>query len=399
MISKLFGTDNLMDFISTPAFWIGFAIVLVLVVLIIFAFKYQKLGMPVLLGVLSLGFIVLTAYCGIKLNSYYSAEGGIHGKLTGIFETNEVKVVDDMSFKFDNIELKESSPGIYSAGIVIDEVLSIDTLNSLGVFVNGMPCDITSEVHQDYVIAEYVYTFYDSNKSAILTDSLTINIAFYENSTYLSLSTKGGVESIKYWHYYFNKNGFVVSIQPFNYVDLGLDVGSGDVSNFVTLTFETMEETFVEYYSIGSEITLPKLSNPLYYYFLGWSIDGVNLISNNFVVSENVNLIALYSDKTTDGTFSVSIYLANDGVDYVFLFEFVIKNNEFVSVYELDNNVPMSSIDFNRQTKNYLYFDFSYIALNFDLRFVYDYENECWDYLSSAGASIPEQAINIVRVI
>lgn len=292
MISKLFGTDSIIDLFSSPAFWIGVAIVVVIIALIVCAFKYPKIGGPMLLGVTVLGFVALTAYCAFNLNAYYTAEGGIRGKITGIFETNKAEVVDNMAFKFENIELKELSIGTYSASITLDEVLSIDTKNNLGVFVNRMPCDVTSSVHKDYAIAYYVYTFYDENETSILTDTLTLTFAFYENSTTLKISTNGTTEAIKLWHYYFNKNGFVVSIAPFDYDNSGIIDGTGDVSNYAIVKYLFDGELYQTKVSkIGNHLELIWIGDNFY----NWYVNN-ELVTEDYIVTGNMFVEAYSGD-------------------------------------------------------------------------------------------------------
>ena len=229
------------DMLGQPSFWFGLVAVIGVVFVIVICIKNPKVGGPILITLFAILVLALDIYSIIQLDMYYNTQGGIHGFLTGIFDTNKVQVVDTLTFEITDIELKETTEGVYSASITTDKVLSLDTRASLGVFVNGMPCDTTSEVESDYAIANYVYTFYDNDKFAICTDTLILNFAFYENSTYLSLSTKGGTlpveECVEYWHHYFNKNGFVVKIAPFTNVSGDVAYGQGDVSNYCTVSY------------------------------------------------------------------------------------------------------------------------------------------------------------------
>lgn len=284
MIAKLFGADGFMDLLSTPSFWYTLVLLIGLIILLVSCFKYPKIGGPVLLGVFFIGLIALTVYSLIQLNIYYNAKGGIHGAITGIFNTNKIEVVDDLTFELKNIELTESSDGKYSASISINQVVSLDTRESLGVFVNDMPCDTTSEVQTDYAIAEYVYSFYDEDKSLICTDTLTLNFAFYDESTYLKVSTDGGTlpveECIKYWHYYFNKNGFIVKIAPFESINTDIEYTAGDVTNYAVVTFIIDDEIqLVDVYPIGSKLEIPEFNDNVYV----WYIDGTEVTENTII--------------------------------------------------------------------------------------------------------------------
>ena len=167
MFSKLFGTDKFLDLLGNMQFWFTLAIIIGVIVILVSCIKYPKIGMPILVVVFGVAMICLSAYCGVQLNYYYKAEGGIYGKITGIYNTNEIEIVDNLLFELKNIELLEKTEGLYSASIMTDNVLSFDSVESMGVFINSMPCDISSQVHKDYIIANYIYTFYDNNQQYI----------------------------------------------------------------------------------------------------------------------------------------------------------------------------------------------------------------------------------------
>ena len=157
-----------------------------------------------------------TCYCGIQLNYYYTASGGIFGKLSGIFETNVVEV-ENASFSFINIELTQTKDESYSAVITSSDVLQLENGIVYGVKVNGEPC-VNVENARDYVTAEYTYSFYNERFEVLCTDTLYFRFAFYTNSTLLTVKTNGGANAVKFWNYYFNKNTFIVTIGQADYV-------------------------------------------------------------------------------------------------------------------------------------------------------------------------------------
>lgn len=294
-------SNSFTDLLGNPKFWLGLAVVVVLGFLVFICIKYPKGGLPVLASVVAIGLACLDAYCIIQLNLYYNAEGGVHGFLTGIFETNKVEVVDNLTFEVKNIELTESSTGVYSASITTDQVLSLDTKQSLGIFINGMPCDTTSEVHSDFAYAEYPYTFHDNDKTAVCTDTLILNIAFYENSTYLNISTKGGTlpveECVKYWHHYFNKNSFIVKVAPFDNVSADLGYSKGDISNYAIVNYYVNDELYSSDCVVkGETIQLIELDDNK---FLGWQTADGTLIYESMTLNESVDLYAKLADETT----------------------------------------------------------------------------------------------------
>lgn len=301
MISTLLGLFSRSSIFDNPSFWFTLVGIVGVIIVVYLCFKYPNLGKPVIFTAFGIMVLAIDIYCVIQLNIYYTAEGGIHGYLTGIFETNKVEVVDTLTFKVDNIELLETTEGVYSASITTDEVLSLDTRANLGVFINGVPCDTTSEVHTDYAIANYPYSFYDQDKDLVCTDTLILNFAFCNNSTYLSLTTKGGTlpveDCVKYWHHYFNKNGFEVKIAPFNNVSTDISYSNGDISNYAVINYYVNDEFYLsDCVPKGETITLVSLELNE---FLGWYTQENSLVYESIVLNENINLYAKLADETT----------------------------------------------------------------------------------------------------
>lgn len=54
-------------------------------------------------------FMVATAYCGIQLNNYYTAKGGVWGVITGLVDNNtsEITITDNIEFNLKNIVLTQ----------------------------------------------------------------------------------------------------------------------------------------------------------------------------------------------------------------------------------------------------------------------------------------------------
>lgn len=336
MFSKISGTDGFLELISDSSFWFTLAIIIGAIVLLVMCLKYPKIGGPVILSLFCVVLIGLDVFCVLQINNYYTAEGGIHGKLTGIFNTNEVKVVDTLKFEVSNIELKKTSDGYYSANILTDKVLSLDTRESLGVFVNGMPCDTTSEVNSDYAIANYVYTFYDKDKTAMCTDTLILNFAFYGNSTYLSLSTKGGTlpveECVEYWHYYFNKNGFIVEIAPFEKVSSNITNTSGDISNYSLIRYYVGDELWKAYYALtGSTISLIEYDSDN---LSAWTTNERGKLYTEYLVCDDIDFYAVFVTECIES--GITMEFTCDELDYgvsVDLNDYIDKD---VSLVNLD---------------------------------------------------------------
>lgn len=202
--------------------------ILILALLITYSKKYAwvKVFTIVLVLVVCVG---SATYCGIQLNFYYNASGGIFGYIEDVLKPNDVKV-EDMDFKIENIELtQDAGTDTYSARILIDKTLDFENEDNYGVFVNDI---FYANVASNYAIVNYSYTFFGDNLEILLTDTLQINLAFNANSTSLTLKTQGGENAVRYWNYYFNKNNFVISIKTCDFVfDQNIDYGDGYEEN------------------------------------------------------------------------------------------------------------------------------------------------------------------------
>ena len=260
------------------------ALLVAVVVLIGYLLKYET-GRIVIISVLAISFIAFTGYCGVQLNYYYNESGGIYGQIVNLYKPNEVIITDNVSYLFENIALTKDGD-LYSAKISTNEVLDLvlDEQATYGVYVNGMPCNYV-EITKDYVLAEYRYTFYDIDFNVLMDDTLSFKFAFYTNSTYLSVTTSGGAEAVKYWNNYFNKNVFEVTIdnQGYSYSN-DITFGSGDISNYSVVTYYVDDEIYLkQIYKNGNSINLPSLKN------YEWLVDDV-VINSNFIVNESVDV-------------------------------------------------------------------------------------------------------------
>ena len=311
----LFDTSWFYDLLAVG--FIAFIIWLVL--------KYKQARAPIVFCIILL-LIGFTAYACIELNYYYTAEGGIFGKITGIFQTNTVEV-SEQTFSFENMELTQENGDTYSLKITSDEVFALEDDQQFIVYVNNEPCYYVDNSNSNqYVVAKYSYTFLDENLKELCTDTLTFNFAFYTNSTYLSVKTEGGAEAVKYWNYYFNKNVFEVRIEKTDYAfDDEITFGDGDISEYHTITYYVKNEIYsVSVCSKDSKVRnfiTPEIDD---YIFLGWSIDGENIIEE-LVVNNDCSLYAVLTDM---------LVLLNKGVDISFenVDSAIININDYVDV-------------------------------------------------------------------
>lgn len=266
------------DMLTNPKFWYILIAIIGAIILLVNCLKHPKVGKWVLLGIFYIGFLCLTAYSCVKLSIHYKTRGGIFGQITGIFEPNQVKIVDDITYEFTNTELVQvDNTSRYSSSAIVQEVMDLEKGVKYQLLVNGVPCGY-SDNNEDYIVAKYDYIFYDENFDILKQDVLTIKIAFYTNSTSFSVSTDGGASAVKYWNYYFNKNNFVITLTSKS-VEKENEYTTGDISNFVKLTYIVNGEVYKEKTVLkGSEI---DLSTPSVDKFEYWTINGEKVTSAN----------------------------------------------------------------------------------------------------------------------
>lgn len=278
-------TDNLWDKIWQIA-------ILIAVVSIVIACLKSK-GGRIFLGVaLGFAFILVTAYCGIHLGDYYSAKGGIYGKIVSLYNPNQVHITSNVEYLFENVVMSQENGDTYSAHITSDSVLELvlEQNATYGVYVNGMPCNYV-EITSDYVIAKYSYVFYDKEFNEVMSDILTLKFAFYSNSTYLSISTDGGAEAVKYWNYYFNKNIFKVTIDNKGYeYNTDISFGTGDISEYSIISYYLNDELYLkQVYKNGSTINFPKDK-------CKYTTEDGTVIDSSYVIDGNLSLYMQYID-------------------------------------------------------------------------------------------------------
>lgn len=255
--------------------------------------KFKIIKIPILILVFT-ALSLATAYCGIELNRYYTAQGGVFGVISGYFDRNQVEV-DSLSFDFKNIELKQDSNNQYSASITTSDVCKLSEDENYWVYVNNIPC-ANVEVGPDYVFADYTYNFYDDNLDLMMSDTLNFKCAFSKTSSTFKLTTSGGAEAVKFWNYYFNANSFTATIQSSDYSQTGdIYIGEGEVPETCYLTYSVDGTESKVLTKVGTSISeLTYTPTKEYYKFLGWSADGSNVLTSNYTINQDTTLIAVF---------------------------------------------------------------------------------------------------------
>lgn len=331
----------------TALFDINFAYDLVLIiailVLIVICFKYPKGGRAfagTLVAVVTLG---LTVYCGINLNSYYGAQGGIFGYLTGREPTPSVIQVDDFEFKFDNLELLEGDNGRYSATVILDQVMTLDEPN-INVFVNDMPCEVL-QYSSDYLMADFTYRFFNQDLQETCTDTLSFRFAFFENYTRVTVFTEGDSTALKNWNDFLNANNLILSIRPSDIIeDTTIDFVEDDVSAFKKIEYMVDGELyFSTYQKTGTNFNFPTAPRKTNYEFIGWQNSAGQTVTETNMVSADTVLTAVFQYRET-----VQISLISNGQPY----EFEIFSGEYFTMPTQINGETIENYCTEDQYKN-----------------------------------------------
>ena len=277
-------------------FWYDLIFIAAAVFLMYLVIKYPQ-GRIYFFTFLSLAFIGVTIFCGVNLNTYLSAQGGIFGSLSGAFGLDKVEVVDNQTFELNNLSMTLQTDGSYALEVSVNKKLELDSNKTYGIFVNDVPTNLVDS-QANYIASEYSYNFYDANSHLLCADTLSIRVAMYANSTLLHVSTQGGSDACKYWNNYFNKNSFKIKIDDVVYVGDGIVTGGeGDISNFAKVNYMVDGNVYsTAFYQKNTTVTtFPEAPYKQWYTFEGWSIDGQNIIKS-LLVTHDTSIQAVFSE-------------------------------------------------------------------------------------------------------
>ncbi len=272
-------------------FWYDLIFIAVATIIIFLCFKYPNSRVYVF-SFLGIIFVGITAYCGIQLNYYYTAEGGVWGYITGLINDNQVTTTvesDTASFSLENIVLTQNSDGSYSAVIYNNDKIKLKTDKTYGVYVNNEPCTQV-DFSSNFVRAEYHYAFLDNDLETLCDDTLQFNFAFYANGSTFTLTTYGGQEAVNYWNTYFARNNLIVEVKPIGYVkDDELSI-NGQIDDYSTLSCCVDDNVTYSYiYTIGSKVTeFPSVEKEGYIFAYWQDINGNKVESLEMVADTNL---------------------------------------------------------------------------------------------------------------
>ena len=194
-------------------FWIWIGIFVGIVVWLRFCSKYESFKVATL-GILAIALVGFTGYSAVNLGVYYNAQGGIYGVIDE--DSNPDVKIEGLRFEFSNLNLTQVlDSNVYRLEIV-KEPFKIDVDSTYGVFVNGNLAT-NNNVSAKLVKAGYRFLFKNIDGEILCDDTLDLTFVFNANNTKLLVETENP-EAVKYWHSYFNNNGFVVTLEPINYI-------------------------------------------------------------------------------------------------------------------------------------------------------------------------------------
>lgn len=288
--------------------------------LVFFMVKFE--GSRIVIGVLlGVGLLGITGFSMYNVNTYYSASGGIFGVIKNVFKKPEVEVVktvDSAEFNFKNIVMKQTyadDENNYSLMLKSEELFKLDLTKDYFVYINSTP--VSAALLNNSISAEFENAFETSDY--MFKDTLKFELFFYDNYTNIKLSTNGGKKAYGYWLSYFEKNNLKIKVQGLeeNYTggNFEEEFKKFKLVNF-SLNFSDYDDNsnFIMSYRIyaGTKIErVPKTPTRSKYTFLGWSLDGENVLDpNNIIINKNTTFIAVWQAHD----FSVNFNLHNGAV-------------------------------------------------------------------------------------
>ena len=298
-------------------FWYDLIFIVLIAFVIFLCFKYPNSRVYVF-SFLGIIFVGLTAYCGIQLNYYYTAEGGVWGYITGLIRNNTVTTTigDTAQFSLQNIVLTQDPGGTYSATIYSDDKIQLEADKTYGVYVNNEPCTQVDS-STNYIRAEYHYAFLDNDLEVITDDTLQFNFAFYTNGSTFILTTHGGQDAVNYWNNYFSRNNLTVEVKPINYQKDDELTINGQYDDYVTLNYYVDNELTSSYiYPTGANVTTFATAPDSEEKIFGYWTDEDGTKVESLTIIEDTNLYAhFYSSVDEVIADNDLIYTLNTYVD------------------------------------------------------------------------------------
>lgn len=296
------------DFMSSIKEIAKIAVVIAVIVLLIVILKKTKHGgklIAVLICAVIIGLGGITGYANYQ---YMTANGGIWGSFGDLFKGKNEINQNGLSFEITSFQLvSNGNENEFSAKISIKNVDI--SMKDKAVFVNDSPTTLVSR-SDNYIFADYTYTFFDEDLNELASDTLTLKFVFNTKTTvikktdetgkviseeikndfsYLLLTSKGGLKNAKYWNRFIQKNNFVVNIKTEEFKaneDMVIETPTDYLVNMY-LEDELMGTTS---FNVVRKPNL--LSTYKNFKIISWKDENGNIVDIDNLPYENINLYA-----------------------------------------------------------------------------------------------------------
>ena len=284
------------------------------------------------------GLIVFATFCsalvcGFKTYQYFSARGGNVGDfIHSLISSSSAEKISDYTFKFNKVSfsatgkeneykvtIEDTYKRVDELGNEIPCSFDLDLSKNWKIYVNDMVTNNTNK-SSNYINAEYIYTFYNEDFNALLTDTLKIKFVFYNNYYRVDLITNGGETAVDFWESYIYKEGLTVGLKINDYEP-------DSEINLITIPFVFGERLKSNVDNIQWKIFNSKVFLNVYYCD---SYDGDYLThvndknhSHNFISVDRVELNLNYPSYSH--------------IHYITL---PVKGNNAVYYFDIDNQNP-----------------------------------------------------------
>ncbi len=320
------------------SFWYDLIVAVVVVALIVLFIKVKE--SRIVIGIIALVLVAASGvYCGVSINTYLSAEGGIYGVISDFLGVAGRVEINGKEMSFSGISLTQEDGDVYSTTISNSQALELEEGEIYGVNVNGLPCYYV-EGSTDHVTAFYKYTFYGKENNEIKTDTLKMYFQFVPNKTTLYMKTEGGSEAVKLWYDYFTLYNFKVEVMTVKNNQTELEVGEGDMSNYSVVTYYLDDELYTkQVYIKNSNLNLPALPTVENKQVTEW-LDSQDNIVTEKTVNDNLSIYA-YSYEPLDYELNENVIVNYTGTDAIL---------HIPSSYSLYHNKKVAGSDFKITT-------------------------------------------------
>lgn len=262
--------------------------------------------------------ILSGVYSYFYINAYYKKEGGVYGQLSSVLYNSiqEVQSEDKntITYSFNNLVFKSDENEEYTITFIQDykdedyRTRFLEGTNySIFVYNNGEKYECNNiKYDTDWIIAEYSYVFYKSynENDVIADDTLHFDFCFYENYSYLKITSDADYSTIQLWDSYFQKYNFEVVIEVVDDVFITEDFNDAVIDGIIQIEYivDKAEPSTREIYSVRNtnEVLEVKTDYTVGIYFVKYWVDENNkkVTSIPLNKSDNIKLYAVSYDTT-----------------------------------------------------------------------------------------------------